>query len=47
MIQYLYSSDSDQFITVANHLRTRSWIRCEKPEQHEIAELLTLGLDEI
>lgn len=45
MIQYLYSSDSDQIITATDHLRSGSWIRCEKPEQHEIAELLTLGLD--
>ena len=44
MIQYLRSS-TDQSILLQDSLQLGSWLRCERPNEEEVAELLTLGMD--
>lgn len=44
MIQYLRSS-TDQPILLQDSLQLGSWLRCERPNEEEVAELLTLGMD--
>ena len=45
MLQYLHSSAKDQQIKPLERLRAGSWVRCERPNEDELAELLSLGLD--
>ena len=45
MLQYLHSSAENQQLQSRETLRVGSWIRCERPHEEEIAELLTLGID--
>lgn len=45
MLQYLHSSAKNQQIKPLERLRTGSWVRCERPNEDELAELLSLGLD--
>ena len=46
MLQYLRSSSNDSVISAQEKLRAGSWVRCERPSDEEVAQLLTLGLDE-
>lgn len=46
MLQYLRSSSNDLVISTQEKLRAGSWVRCERPSEEEVAQLLTLGLDE-
>ena len=46
MLQYLCSSSNDSVISAQEKLRAGSWVRCERPSDEEVAQLLTLGLDE-
>ena len=46
MLQYLRSSSNDSVISTQEKLRTGSWVRCERPSDEEVAQLLMLGLDE-
>ena len=46
MLQYLCSSSNDSVISAQEKLRAGSWVRCERPSEEEVAQLLTLGLDE-
>lgn len=46
MLQYLRSSSNDSVISAQEKLRAGSWVRCERPSEEEVAQLLTLGLDE-
>lgn len=45
MLQYLHSSKQVLAIVQDESLRKDSWIRCEKPNEGEISELISLGLD--
>lgn len=45
MLQYLRSG-SNARIDVKQRLMTGTWIRCERPSDEEIAQLVALGLDE-
>lgn len=45
MLQYLHSSSQDPVIALQEELLKDAWIRCEKPNEGEIAELISLGLD--
>ncbi len=45
MIQYLRSKLETGEISLIEALEKGSWLRCEKPGDEEIAELLTLGMD--
>ena len=45
MLQYLHSSVKNQQIKPLKRLRAGSWVRCERPNEDELAELLSLGLD--
>lgn len=45
MLQYLHSSAKDQHIKPLERLQAGSWVRCERPNEDELAELLSLGLD--
>jgi len=45
MLQYLHSSAKNQQIKPLESLRAGSWVRCERPNEDELAELLSLGLD--
>jgi len=45
MLQYLHSSAKNQQIKPLERLRAGSWVRCERPSEDELAELLSLGLD--
>ena len=45
MLQYLHSSAKNQQIKPLERLRAGSWVRCERPNEDELAELLSLGLD--
>ena len=45
MLQYLHSSTKNQQIKPLERLRAGSWVRCERPNEDELAELLSLGLD--
>lgn len=45
MLQYLHSSVKNQQIKPLERLRAGSWVRCERPNEDELAELLSLGLD--
>lgn len=44
MLQYL-KSDSSGNITVRDRLLKGSWIRCERPNEEEVSQLLSLGID--
>lgn len=46
MLQYLRSTNSDSVISPQEKLRSGSWVRCERPSDEEVSQLLTLGLDE-
>lgn len=46
MLQYLRSAEKDQKIKPYKRKRVGSWVRCERPNDEEIAQLLRLGLDE-
>ena len=46
MLQYLHSSANNQHIKPQERLRAGSWVRCERPSEDEITQLLTLGLDQ-
>ena len=46
MLQYLRSTNSDSIISQQENLRSGSWVRCERPSDEEVSQLLTLGLDE-
>ena len=46
MLQYLRSASNDSVISPQEFLRVGSWVRCERPHEEEISQLLTLGLDE-
>ena len=46
MLQYLRSSSNNLVIGAQEKLRAGSWARCERPSEEEVAQLLTLGLDE-
>lgn len=46
MLQYLHSSANDQYIKPQERLQAGSWVRCERPSEDEITQLLTLGLDQ-
>lgn len=46
MLQYLRSTNSDSVISQQENLRSGSWVRCERPSDEEVSQLLTLGLDE-
>ena len=46
MLQYLRSSSNASVISAQEKLRAGSWVRCERPSEEEVAQLLTLGLDE-
>ena len=46
MLQYLRSTSNDSVISPQEFLRVGSWVRCERPHEEEISQLLTLGLDE-
>ena len=45
MLQYLHSNAKNQQIKPLERLRAGSWVRCERPNEDELAELLSLGLD--
>ena len=45
MLQYLHSSAKNQQIKPLERLQAGSWVRCERPSEGELAELLALGLD--
>lgn len=45
MLQFLSSHDANSTITAQTRLAQNQWIRCEKPSDDEIAQLITLGLD--
>jgi len=45
MLQYLHSSAKNQQIKPLERLRAGSWVRCERPNEDELAELFSLGLD--
>ena len=45
MLQYLHSSAKNQQIKPLERLQAGSWVRCERPNEDELAELLSLGLD--
>ena len=44
MIEYLHSTG--EAIAPVQTLRSGSWLRCERPTEEEVSELLTLGMDE-
>lgn len=44
MLQYLKSDDSGK-LTIRENLVKGSWIRCERPNEEEISQLLSLGID--
>lgn len=44
MIEYLHSTG--EAITPTQTLHSGSWLRCERPTEEEVSELLTLGMDE-
>ncbi|QJU10462.1 magnesium transporter CorA family protein [Candidatus Saccharibacteria bacterium oral taxon 488] len=44
MIEYLHSTG--EVIAPIQTLRSGSWLRCERPTEEEVSELLTLGMDE-
>ncbi|QCT41073.1 magnesium transporter CorA family protein [Candidatus Saccharibacteria bacterium oral taxon 488] len=44
MIEYLHSTG--EAIAPIQTLRSGSWLRCERPTEEEVSELLTLGMDE-
>lgn len=44
MIEYLHSTG--EAITPTHTLHSGSWLRCERPTEEEVSELLTLGMDE-
>ena len=44
MIEYLHSTG--EAITPIQTLHSGSWLRCERPTEGEVSELLTLGMDE-
>lgn len=46
MLQYLYATNKKPQITPRKILRTGVWVRCEKPSEDEVSQLLTMGLDE-
>ena len=46
MLQYLYATSKNPQITPRKTLRTGVWVRCERPGEDEISQLLTMGLDE-
>lgn len=46
MISYYRSDLQNPDIKQAKKLLTGSWIRCERPSEEELAELVNLGLDE-
>lgn len=46
MLQYLRSTVKQPAITSRKTLRRGSWIRCERPNQDELAQLIGLGIDE-
>lgn len=46
MLTFLKSSPSDPVITAHDTASTHCWVRCEKPDATEIAQLVALGLDE-
>ena len=43
MLQYLHSSAKNQQIKPLEHLRAGSWVRCERPNEDELAELLSVS----
>ena len=45
MIQYLCASSDTQPIKEVGRLVSGAWLRCERPNDEEVAELLTLGMD--
>ncbi|QQG50929.1 MAG: magnesium transporter CorA family protein [Candidatus Saccharibacteria bacterium] len=45
MITYLRSTNYRRTIKQIDTLQPGSWIRCEKPQEQEIAQLVSLGLD--
>lgn len=45
MITYLRSTNYRRTIKQNDALQPGSWIRCEKPQEEEIAQLVSLGLD--
>lgn len=45
MIQYLYAPNETQPIEEIGRLASGAWLRCERPNDEEVAELLTLGMD--
>lgn len=45
MITYLRSTNNRPEITERDTLQPGSWIRCERPQENEIAMLIELGLD--
>ena len=44
MLQYLKADDSGK-LTIRENLVKGSWIRCERPNEEEISQLLSLGID--
>lgn len=46
MITYLRSTSARPQLVKTETLRARSWIRCEKPTDEDLAELVKLGLDD-
>lgn len=45
MIEYLRSTVAETQIAPVATLQEGSWLRCERPNDEEVAELLTLGMD--
>jgi magnesium transporter len=45
MLQYLHSTKADPTLAQDETLRRNSWIRCEKPTETEISQLISLGID--
>ena len=45
MLHYLSSTTSQQKLKTTSSTKNSKWIRCEKPDESETAELVALGLD--
>jgi magnesium transporter len=45
MLQFLHSTKTNLSIVQQDILSKNSWIRCERPNEDEIAELISLGID--
>lgn len=45
MLQYIRSDKEDHTLRVGAYESSGIWVRCERPSESEIAQLLTLGMD--